>query len=639
MSKQPKTYILTVPDRLNNATPAKGEDLPDTLIDVDAARAGIERLFAEATPTPGRKPADKVKAGAKAAARTSFAFTLGLVDDVPDVAVCEETATYATTYLALGERTLRHFGRWIAWCPEIKAWRVFTGQRWVIDKDGTHVLAMIFATMRAISVHEAAWAERKSEAVIEAQKVIDKYTEAGLPARTEDEQALKAAKQVARKDIEDFGRRCEDAANAITTAMKYLRTKTMKHESVWDKHKLLVNAPNGTYHVGKREFREHWPEDHITRMTKANIVPGAPITADFQKVLDHLDRQVRGNSIMMLRWSGMALTKVTDAKAIVAITGPANGAKSTWFETFLEVSNYDDSCGYGAAVTPESLATTATRSGNGHQDALDRLADRVWCYMDECQGVYFDTEKLKTMAAGGKQTTSAKGGSTRTWTSHLAMAIIGNGGFKFPAYDTAFLFRLLPIDYECPIPDSEMDEQLKHRLLEEEANHESMLWACLSAGSDWYEAYQDGRAEGVDKPARAALNLPENIAVVRAAFGAGASPLTAWLEDRVIVGDDADLQAEYGQFGKAESAVWLAYYNACAKDFGRKPLPDGTFFDYLNALGHTLGNPTDVTYRHSKHGSTIRMKGKRVRTGMRFRYEADWFAFMRRYVEHDRQGA
>lgn len=626
---------------------AKPSLLAPTVIGGDGNKVGIDDYLAkygdwhgllamkrgrEALAKAPAKP-QSIEEKAREAAVSGYTIRVDSgVIEVPDVAVCEEIAgqadAYPTTFLGFASRTYRHWGQYVRWCPSIKAWRVWTGTYWVIDREGSLVKGFIFSTMRSILVHEAGYAERRNEIVIEAERRVEVAKSGGLPT-TQFEVELAAARKAARAELEDFGRRCEDQQGSVSRALDMLkdRCSDLKTGTVWDWHELRVNAPNGTYDVMDRELRAHSPEDFITKILPVDIDLDA-MTDDVAATLVHIERQRPGMRKTITRWSGLCLTKATDARAALAIEGVSGAAKSTWFQALMSASRGPEGCSYG--VTLDASAIKAKRGSAGHSDALDRLAGATWAWVDECQGITVDAELLKKMISGSSVATSAKGISTREWDSILKLVLISNGPFRFPADDAAFAGRIIPETFGVRVPDDERDGHLFTRMKSHLDNLRAVIAVSLRAVSDWYEEKVALAEEGVVNAPWRALGLDEDTEAKQQAFAERVNPLKAFLEDVAYVGEEEDLKAKHRNLGRADTMTWCAYYNTWATRHGRYKMNDDIFAEYLNALGHGTSNPTEMTW---KEGSTkVYMRNRKFREGIRFASQEEWLLAVDRYI-------
>jgi phage/plasmid-associated DNA primase len=601
-----------------------------------------DALIATATknlpPAPDKKQtaADK----AREAATSGFSFTSSRVGDVPDPSVCEETSTYPLTHLGLGERVERHFGHVIAYDRDSKQFIVYVEDGvWEYDEGDVLTDSAIFATMRSVTVHEAGHAERRNEEVIEAQRKVDVMKANNLPASSDDLKKLADAKKAARKATEDEGKKWESTQGALTTAKRYLRKNLSVSNEVWDAHTLLVNGPDSTYHVGKRELREHRPGDRIT-MRVADPIDLDAQTDDVDDAIAWLDEQQEGLSRTVLRLSGMSLTGVTDAKVFASIFGVSNAAKSTWIEGFYYAAGGRARTAYGVTIDANALSIKATRSGSGHSDALDRCAGKRFVIADEAQRVHVDSDWIKRASAGGTMTTSSKGGKNHDWKSYLTLWTMGNGPFNLPPEDAALINRLLVVEMAKAVPMEKMDPMLMHRLQTDPRNRQAIIAAALHAASDWFEEYRENRDSGVKDPAKVALHMPENSAVTREKFVGASNPLVPFFDAKAIIGDEDDLASEMGNRGRADSGQWCEYYNVWARANGHRQMKPNDFNNLLTEMKHGTTNPTEFTYngKHEGHTYKVKVKNRRLRLGMRFASERDWRRVMDEYITVDVNG-
>lgn len=529
--------------------------------------------------------------------------------DVPDLRKCEAASQLPLTDLGLAERVALHYGDVLAWRPGVKEWMVYNGQVWEASTDAAK--ALVRRVVRSITNQETVWAESRSKEVKELREKVQRN-----PDATEFKLELLAAEREARAEHVRYGTRCENGPTSVNSALDALTKILVVAEDQWDHHLLLVNAPNGTYHVGKGVLLDHDPAHRCTMITKVDIDLEAT-SPDVDKVLRQFDRNREGYAEAILRWSGYSLTGVSDAKTILNIFGPPDIAKSTWFEALHHAVGGNEASSYSYPIEPKTLAV---QTGNtGHTADIDALFGKRMGWCDEAEHLYLASDLNKKLSGGSSITTSAKYGKQRSWLPRIKITIAGNGEAKLASHDTALVERMWPMELTAEIPVEEFDSGLKHRVDSTEAGRKAVLAAALLAGTRWYAEYKELEQTTGKKAAKQALHIPDDVDEMKARYAAASNPLEAWFEDRVDVGDEATLD----NVGRATTGTWLAYYNTWARSHGNKQMASQEFSKFLAHMGHPVGNPTEFKFKPNGLSGEYHVKGK-FRVGMRFRSERDW---------------
>lgn len=593
----------------------------------DRARDALDALIKTAPKTPGRKPADSKsraqKAKALAAARVvTLPTSGGIFGDVPDPAVCEQTATLPMTRMGLAQRIHAHYGEIIAYRPATHAWVVYQDGVWA---EGDLIVSGITRrVIRSISVHEAGWAERKSEDVQRIQARIDALTAAGQQPSDSERTQLRSARTAARHAIEKYAENAENGAHA-DRVLGDLASICAVDEDAWDAHPFLINFTNGTINIGK-DHRDpetgypvlypHDPTQHITMKCAIDYDPDA-WSDDLDKVKDHLEQTGPGTWDAITRYLAYGLTGDMLAKTYLNIWSPPDAAKSTLLDAFFEAIGGKADTSYAGMADPADFSAGRAESGKA-QPGIDALRGKRLIFIHEAQHLHLGSDLVKRWTGGDAirtRTLKAKGG---VWQPVGKLLLVGNGPTPFTASDSGMIGRFFGVALTSLTKDK-IDTGLRHRL-RSETGQRAVLAAIIKAACDWYDDNKGGMG------ARGALRIPAHAEKHKAEALVTINPLTDWLDADCHVGSETDLNADHGDTGRCTTAHLTAAYNIWAKRHGQPPYTPRKFGPLLTAAG--VDGSVDTEFKIDRgYCAPIRVKGL-IRTGIRLANEARWKAII-----------
>lgn len=212
-----------------------------------------------------------------------------------------------------------------------------------------------------------------------------------------------------------------------------------------DKH--LLNLENGTLDLRTGEFREHRPEDMITRKFCASYDPEAT-APKFQAFLDLVlpDRELQG---YVQRAIGSSLLPLAGRRAIFLLHGPSGTAKSQFTELFQHLF-----CKYGA--TAPASAFRHKRDSSATNDLHCLKGKRFVATSETSDSAAFDEEILKRLTGGDTMRTRELYQGFQDWIPECSIWIATNFPPRFTSDDNAVWKRAKLIPFHTVIDATEV---------------------------------------------------------------------------------------------------------------------------------------------------------------------------------------
>jgi putative DNA primase/helicase len=241
------------------------------------------------------------------------------------------------TDMGNAERFVRHHGRNVKYCHAWGKWLIWHGHRWQIDEKD-EVIQLAQDTMRLF--RDQAHSGDAFDWVQDEQARAKKIKEAS---------AWAIQSQSRRKILDALELAKSDRTIAVVA-------------SDLDRHRHLLNCPNGTLNLHTGELSLHRREDLLTKVTRGSYVPGAthPLWEKTLETFQPDDTMRR----FLQRFLGSSLEGGNPQKKLGFAYGPKNSGKTTIFGSIVHA------LGDYAATT--GVETFAERRDPGH--SLNEMA-------------------------------------------------------------------------------------------------------------------------------------------------------------------------------------------------------------------------------------------------------------------------
>ena len=262
---------------------------------------------------------------------------------------------------------------------------------------------------------------------------------------------------------------------------------SMKH---YDRDIYLFNCQNGTLDLRTMEFREHRPEDYLTKVSPVVYDPDAdcPRWRTFIKEIMQGDK---ARADYLQKAIGYALTGDTKMECLFILYGATSrNGKGTTMETFLKIMG-----DYGKTSNPEMLSTKfGNTNASGPSEEIARLAGVRFVNISEPEKkITFNAALVKRMT--GNDTLNARFLHENSFDFRPNFKIFINTNYKPSVSDMTLFYsnRLKLIPFKRHFEEHEQDKGLKAFFSTD---------VCLSAIFNWcYEGYKRFRSEGLEDPA------------------------------------------------------------------------------------------------------------------------------------------
>jgi putative DNA primase/helicase len=269
------------------------------------------------------------------------------------------------------ERFIDCFGEVVRYGYVNKKWFYYDGRRWISDYVGA-TLRMIDQTVEAMG------------------KDLQLYL-----AKCEDIKEAEAVEKAFNKHV-----KASRSNNRKTAMLKQSAQSVPVLPEDFDRHKLLLNVPNGTVDLNTGQIQTHNRNDFITKVTyteyKQHSAPRWELFLD----------EIFGGDRELIRYIqkavGYSLTGETSEDCVFFCFGQGRNGKSTFLEAIRWILG-----DYAANIQPESIMVKAMSSSNTGDIARLRGARFVTC-SEPGEGMRLNEGLVKQLTGGDVITASKK---------------------------------------------------------------------------------------------------------------------------------------------------------------------------------------------------------------------------------------
>ena len=328
---------------------------------------------------------------------------------------------------------IKHKARYL---PERKAWVVYDGTRWVVDVGAMKVMELAKDIADALILYAVSIPDE------------DKKTEF----------LKKAHKWQDRRFREIYIR---EAQSVYPVMMRE-----------FDADRFLFNCVNGTLDLRTLEFREHDPEDRITKIS--------PVTYDAdahcQRFDDFISEIMSGDkdkAKYLQKALGYAITGDTKYECMFFLYGETTrNGKGTLMESILHVMG-----DYGLSVRPETIALKTSVNSQNPTEDIARLAGIRFANISEPQrGLLINAAQVKSMT--GNDTLNARFLHENSFDFKPQFKLYVNTNY-LPVITDMTLFtsgRVLIVPFDRHFEEWEQDKDLKSTFAMPETQSAILNW-------------------------------------------------------------------------------------------------------------------------------------------------------------------
>ena len=313
---------------------------------------------------------------------------------------------------------------------------------WAVDEGDARIMSFCKSIADALmlyTVHYMQDAEdkRKSEY---RKAVVDKWYQ--LPVR--------------KKIIEDAESVCPMTADSF------------------DRDPLLLNCQNGVLNLHSGEFREHRPEDFITKSAAVVYDPAARCER-WEQFIDEVMQGDKEKAVYLQKALAYALTGDTSRECFFILYGATSrNGKGTLCETFSAMMG-----DYAKTAAPETIAQRKYSDSRSPTEDLARLAGARFVNISEPdKNMILSASLVKQMTGNNTITARFLHENSFQYKPQFKMFIDTN---HLPTISDSTLFssdRVITIEFNRHFLENERDPQLKRKLTTSESLSGILNW-CL----------------------------------------------------------------------------------------------------------------------------------------------------------------
>jgi len=320
--------------------------------------------------------------------------------------------------------------------PERKKWYIYDGSRWVPDIGGLMAMELCKELADGLLLYLLTF---KDESVrIRNLEDYSKWQQRRLR-----DIYLKEAQSVYPVSMEEF-----------------------------DADRYLLNCENGTLDLRTMQFRDHDPEDRLTKMAHVSYDPAATCTR-FERYIDEIMSGDAERALFLQKALGYAVSGDTRHECMFFLYGETTrNGKGTLMESILRVMG-----DYGRAVRPETIAQKQNVNSQNPSEDIARLAGIRFANISEpSRGLVLNAAQVKSMT--GNDTFNARFLNENSFDFQPQFKLYVNTNY-LPVISDMTLFssgRILIIPFDRHFEEWEQDKTLKSAFAEPEAKSAILNW-------------------------------------------------------------------------------------------------------------------------------------------------------------------
>ncbi len=364
----------------------------------------------------------------------------------------EQNPRYLSTDIGNSRLFSDYYSGVARYVPERKLWYIFSGKRWEPDIAGLKAMELCKALANELMVYAFHIPDEQQR-----KEYIDRCKK--WQARRTRETILKDAQGVYPIPMEAF-----------------------------DADPFLFNCQNGTMHLKDMTFRQHDPEDKLTKISDVVYDPAARCER-FDVFVDEIMSGDKERARFLQRALGYALSGDTRFECLFILYGATTrNGKGTLMESVLKVMG-----DYGSTVRPETISMKQNISSQNPTEDIARLAGIRFANISEpSRGLLLNVAQVKSMT--GNDTLNARFLHENSFDFRPQFKIYMNTNY-LPVVTDMTLFssgRIMIIPFERHFEENQQDKTLKHTFCEPINQSAILNWLL--------EGYRELDREGLALP-------------------------------------------------------------------------------------------------------------------------------------------
>ena len=431
--------------------------------------------------------------------------------------------------------------------PERKKWYIYDGSRWVPDIGGLMAMELCKELADGLLLYLLTF---KDETVrIRNLEDYSKWQQRRLR-----DIYLKEAQSVYPVSMEEF-----------------------------DADRYLLNCENGTLDLRTMGFRDHDPEDRLTKIAHVKYDPNA--TNDrFTRYISEIMSGDTERAVFLQKALGYSVSGDTRHECMFFLYGETTrNGKGTLMESILRVMG-----DYGRAVRPETIAQKQNVNSQNPSEDIARLAGIRFANISEpSRGLVLNAAQVKSMT--GNDTLNARFLNENSFDFQPQFKLYVNTNY-LPVISDMTLFssgRILIIPFDRHFEEWEQDNTLKAAFSEPQAKSAILNWLL--------KGYELLRQEG--------FTVPKAVTEATMAYSHESNKIAQFADERLQPDTDAETRT---------ASVYDEYRRWCGDN--------GCYTENSRNFNHELRKFGTVVRRRPNTGGekTTLLLGYKVREGMEF---------------------
>ena len=431
--------------------------------------------------------------------------------------------------------------------PERKKWYIYDGTRWVPDIGGLMVMELCKSLADGLLLYLLTFKDESVRA----------------------------------HNLEDYGKWQQRRFRDIY--LKEAQSVYPVSMEEFDADRYLFNCENGTLDLRTLAFRDHDPEDRLTKIAHVQYNPQA-VCERFDRYIDEIMSGDTDRARFLQKALGYAVSGDTRHECMFFLYGETTrNGKGTLMESILRVMG-----DYGRAVRPETIAQKQNVNSQNPSEDIARLAGIRFANISEpSRGLVLNAAQVKSMT--GNDTINARFLNENSFDFQPQFKLYVNTNY-LPVISDMTLFssgRILIIPFDKHFEEWEQDKTLKEAFAKPDAKSAILNWLI----------------QGYDLLRREGFTVPQAVVEATQAYSHESDKIAQFADERL----EADPNVE-----TRTAAVYDEYRQWCGDN--------GCYTENSRNFNHELRKFGTVVRRRPKNGGekTTLLIGYKVREGMEF---------------------
>jgi putative DNA primase/helicase len=412
------------------------------------------------------------------------------------------------TEIANGQRFAHRFSSLVRWCPTMKSWLAWDGQRWAVDSQGR-------AEICAKAIYRSLW-----DFIAQATHEKDGPGEDTINAM------VAFAKATGR-------------AQGIENMLKMARSEPGIPVCIdgLDCDPWLLNVQNGTIDLRTAVLRPHSQNDLLTKLCPVAYDPsaGCPVWLEFL-------HSIMGGNEDLIRFlqhaAGMSISGVIRDHALIVLYGTGQNGKSTFLNALQSTIGLDYSM-------KAPLGMLMAKGQETHPtERADLFGRRFVTCIEVDDGQRLAESLIKELTGGDRIRARFMRQDFFEFvpTHHIWLAV--NHRPEIRGTDVGVWRRIKLVPFEVSIPEEDQDKELPEKLQAERPG--ILAWAVRGA-MEWAES---------------GLGEPDEVRKATANYRSEQDVIASFISDRCIV-NDTKIGVSGWRVGASD--LYAAYTKWCEK--------------------------------------------------------------------------